>query len=260
MRAEEITALVLTFNEEANIRRTLDHLSWIPRVIVVDSRSTDSTLAIVQEFPNTRVVQRPFDNHAAQWNFGLADAGIETEWVLALDADYVVPKTFADEVLSLQPAKSHSGYQARFRYCIGGTPLDGSAYPPVTVLYRKSRARYVQDGHSQRVSLDGDIVELRSPIDHDDRKPLHQWLHAQSRYMRLEAEKLLNLPASSLSFSDRLRKLVVIAPIAMFFYCLIVKGNILNGRAGLYYAMQRSLAEGILSVYLLDNQLRKHWA
>ncbi len=47
-------------------------------------------------------------------------------------------------------------------------------------------------------------------------------------------------------------KLIVIAPIAMFFYCMFVKGNVLDGRAGLFYALQRSVAEGILSLYLLQ--------
>ena len=83
-----LTALVLTYNEQENIRRNLEALLWVPKVIVVDSFSNDRTLEIVRSFPNVQVVQRVFDTHANQWNAGLDR--IDTEWVLTLDADYVL--------------------------------------------------------------------------------------------------------------------------------------------------------------------------
>ena len=85
-----ITGVVLTFNEAPNIARTLAQLAWLPEIVVVDSHSTDGTPALAAAFPNVRVVQRPFTTHAEQWNFGLEAAGIDTEWVLALDADFVL--------------------------------------------------------------------------------------------------------------------------------------------------------------------------
>ena len=75
---DQITPLVLTFNEEANIGRTLARLTWAPRVVVVDSHSTDRTLEIVRGFPNVEVVQRAFDTFASQWNFGLKS--VRTAW------------------------------------------------------------------------------------------------------------------------------------------------------------------------------------
>ena len=79
--------------------------------------STDGTRTICESFPNVRVVVRPFDNHATQWNFGLEETGIASEWVLALDADYVLTDAFTDELRSLMPAQSmiemRRGYQPR---------------------------------------------------------------------------------------------------------------------------------------------------
>ena len=69
--------------------------------------------AICDAFPNVRAVVRPFDNHASQWNFGLKETGIASEWVLALDADYVLTDAFIDEVQSLRPAQSITGYRMR---------------------------------------------------------------------------------------------------------------------------------------------------
>jgi hypothetical protein len=73
--------------------------------------------------------------------------------------------------------------------------------------------------------------------------------------MELEVDKLVSTPASELAFVDRLRQWIFIAPPAMLFYCLIGKGGILDGKAGLYYAMQRTVAEMILSLYLLGRMV-----
>ena len=86
---EQITPLILTYNEAPNIGRTLENLSWARDVVVVDSFSDDETLEIAASFPNVRVVQRVFDSHRNQWEFGLRETEIQTPWVLALDADYV---------------------------------------------------------------------------------------------------------------------------------------------------------------------------
>ncbi len=250
-----ITPLLLTYNEAPNIARTLDRLAWAADVVVVDSGSTDATRDILARYPCVRVFERPFTTHAEQWSFGLASTGITTEWVLALDADFVLSPELIQEFASLEPGPDDAGYRASFTYCINGTPLRGAAYPPVTVLFRRACARYEQDGHTQRVRVEGRVSPLVGTIAHDDRKPLSHWLAAQSRYMRLEADKLDASPARSLGWLDRLRRLILIAPPAMFLYCLIVRGGILDGRAGLLYALQRATAEAILSLYLVERML-----
>jgi len=249
---EIITPLILTYNEARNIERVLERLGWAREVVVVDSFSDDETVEIASRFPHVRVVQRVFDSHVAQWNFGLNETGISTEWVLALDADYVLTPEFVDELRTLQPGAETNGYQAKFCYCINGRVLRSGVYPPVTVLYRREFARYEQDGHTQRLIVDGKIETLRSRILHDDRKPLSRWFQSQQRYMALEAKKIVSADAESLGIADRVRRLRVIAPIAVLFYCLIVRGGVLDGWAGFYYAFQRMLAELLLSLYLIE--------
>jgi hypothetical protein len=123
------------------------------------------------------------------------------------------------------------------------------------VLYRRERATYRQDGHTQRVVIDGEVRELRSPILHDDRKPLAHWLKSQDRYMRLEVGHLLESENIKLGLSDRLRKTRILFPLVIFFYCLFVKGGIRDGWAGVYYAFQRMLAEILLALYLIEEEL-----
>jgi glycosyltransferase involved in cell wall biosynthesis len=249
-----ITPLILTHNEAPNIARTLERLSWAGDIVVVDSGSNDGTRDIARNHRGVRVFERPFTTHDEQWNFGVAETGITTEWVLALDADFVLSHELIEELRGLQPPNDVAGYRASFTYCVGGRPLRSAVYPPVTVLFRRAAGRYEQDGHTQRVNVQGAVRPLQARIFHDDRKSLGRWLSSQARYMALEADKLTaaNRP---LSLVDRARQLIVVAPPAMFVYCLLARGGILDGRRGLYYAMQRTAAEAILSLYLLERRL-----
>lgn len=252
---EEVTPLILAYNEEVNIARVLRKLSWAREVVVLDSGSTDSTLSICAQFPNVRVTQRPFDNHAAQWNYGLKSCDIRTEWVLAMDADYVLEDQLISEIQRLQPDECIAGYQLCFKYCINGRPLSGTLYPAVTALFRRRTAHYVQDGHTQKVEVAGKIEGLTSHVLHDDRKPLSRWLEAQIRYAQLEAQLLIDLKWRDLCWPDRLRSLLVITPWLVPLYCLLIGKGLLDGKAGFYYAMQRGMAELMLSLYLMEYQI-----
>lgn len=112
---DRVCVLILTFNEAENLARTLGALSAFPRVLVLDSGSTDETRAIAQSHPNVRVQVRPFDAHARQWNHGLAACGIEDPWVLALDADYVLDPALAAEIAALSPPAEVAARPAKAR-------------------------------------------------------------------------------------------------------------------------------------------------
>lgn len=252
---QRVEVLILTRNEEANLGRTLDALKSFPKIVVLDSCSTDATPAIAARYPNVRVCSRPFDNHAAQWNHGLRSCGITAPWVLALDADYVLTPDLAQELARLDPPDSVHGYWADFRYCIDGQPLSGSLYPPVMVLYRREGAAYVQDGHTQRVVVAGQARTLTGHLLHDDRKPFSAWLASQDRYARLECELLLSTPWSRLRWRDLLRRMVVITPWLVPLYCLTAGRGLLDGRRGLFYALQRGIAETLLSARLVEATL-----
>lgn len=255
--SEAITPLILVWNEEANIGRVLDRLSWAKEIVVVDSGSTDKTLDILSGYANVRVVTRKFDSHANQWNFGLQQCGITSDWVLALDADYVLDDACLAGLEQAVNQSGISGFRAHFKFCVVGQPLRGTLYPPVTVLYRREAALYFQDGHTQRVKLSGEVSDLPGHILHDDRKSLSQWLHAQARYANLEADVLLRSRWSDLSWPRRLRRWHIVMPALMFFYCLIIKRGILDGWAGLHYAFQRVLAESIQSIVLIEHRMMK---
>lgn len=252
MTPERITPFILAYDEEPNIARCLSRLSWAPRVVVVDSGSTDRTREICAEFPNVEVMVRPFDSHSAQSNFGLAQ--VRTDWALSLDADYIAPETFTQDLDAVRAEDDVAGARARFQYCVFGRPLRANLYPPRTVLYRKKYAEYYQDGHTQRVRVKGKVIDLPTPFDHDDRKSLNRWFSSQVSYARLEADKLLS--AADLPARDRLRRAAWPAPFLVLAVCLFGKGLIWDGVPGWYYVVQRALAEFLLAAEILDRKLR----
>src|SRR5436190_23059557 len=250
-----LTALVLTYNEQENIRRTLDALVWVPKVIIVDSFSNDHTLDIAGSFPNIQIIQRGFDTHANQWNAGLDR--IDTEWTLTLDADYVLTAELQEEIKKLEPASDLAVYWGEFDYCVFGRPLRSSVYPPRVILFRTKRARYVDEGHTQQLRVKGKLAKFEGKIWHDDRKPLSRWFQSQERYAELEARYLLGAKSEELSRLDRLRKnWLIIAPMLMPIYLLLGRGLMFDGWSGWYYSFQRTTAEMMLALRLLENRLK----
>jgi hypothetical protein len=224
-------------------------------VVIVDSHSTDDTLAIANRFPNVRALERRFDTHAEQWRFAVEQTGIESGWVLRLDADYMVEPALREEIAALAPAEDTTAYEIAFTYCIDGRPLRASLYPALPVLFRRGRGQFVEDGHTEKLRIDGTVATLANRLLHDDRKSLERWLQSQSRYQAQEAEKLAIRTWSELSWPDRLRRTRVLGPIAVAAHCLLVKGLLFDGKPGLLYTAQRVTADLILSMYLLRRDL-----
>lgn len=256
-----LTAMILTYNEQINIRRALASIYWVPNILVVDSGSTDETLTIVAENQNAKVVHRKFDSFAGQCNFGLHN--ISTEWVISMDADYIISNEVAEEVCNIlngQEAVSNRdkemvcGYKVRFKYCINGKPIRSGLLPERTLLYRKKYATYYDEGHGHRVNIRAKVLRLKGRILHDDRKDLSVWIENQKRYQRKEARLLRHTNTSSLQLQDRIRKHTCLSPFLVFLICFIIRGGVFDGREGVIYAFQRVLTETLLYLSIHDEE------
>ena len=246
-----ITPAILTYNEEPNLHRTLKAVSWAKQIIVIDSYSTDKTLEICSQHSNVQVIQNPFTSFSEQNNFALSQV-TSTPWVLSMDADYIVTPELQDELANLNPDAHFDAYQISFKYAIRGKVLNGSLYPPRICLYQKAKAHYIQDGHAQRVKIEGKTGQLNSVLLHDDRKPYSRWLKSQRKYASEEATKMTRTAWADLSTPDKVR-FWGLGPLVIIPYTLLTKGLIKNGLAGFEYTLQRFIAE----LYLLRARILK---
>ena len=250
---DHITPVLLTYNEEQNIRRTLSRLGWAKDIVVVDSGSTDGTLAVLASFPNVRLFKRSFDSHGNQWRYAVEETQIATDWILRLDADYQLSDALVAELAALDPNAPVSAYRVSFDYAIFSHNLLSSLYPANTVLLRKGRFSVRDRGHTEVWDVDGPVAALSAAIIHDDWKTTAQWLNGQTRYMKRELDYLR---VHQGGLSRWLRRRPPLMPLAVFLYCLLGKGLLLNGRSGVFYSLQRLVAEAVLSLLVLEEKLR----
>lgn len=250
---DAITPVILCNNEALNIRRTLAGLAWATQIVVVDSGSTDGTIDILQADPRVKLFRRTLDTHAGQWRFATMDTGIDTPFILRMDADYVVPPEMADELSRIDPNGPESAYRIVFDYAVFSHRLVGSLYPANTILMRRGRFAIIDNGHTENWRIEGPVGQLRTHVVHDDWKTMEDWVVKQVSYMKREVGK----PNQSHGrLRDWLRKHPPLMPLAALFYCLFAKGLLFSGRAGMLYTMQRVIAESVLALLILEKRLR----
>src|SRR5438094_9040265 len=232
-----VTPLVLTYNEEPNIARTLDSLRWAERVVVLDSHSTDATESIDRSFPNVDCQVRTFDCHRTQWEYGIHHADIRSDFVLALDADMSVPAAFVEEMKESFLDGKYAGAITPFEFRILGRPLAGSIYPAQLRVFRRDVIAVSQQGHTQEFTMKNPaIYRFKTALIHDDRKALERWVSSQASDSALEAKRIT--AGCAYRWRDRLRELGVM-PILAGGLAYIRAGGPLRGAAAARYAYER---------------------
>src|SRR5258708_40379828 len=178
---KQITPVVLTYDEEANLRRNLDSLHWAERVVIVDSGSTDATEAIARSYANVSWRTRPFDSFRAQWEHAVHQTGITTEYVLALDCDMEVSARLLEEIASAFLSGNYDGGLMPIDYRYYGRSLAGSICPPQIRLFRRNGVKVTQVNHGHKFEIAGPVYRFRNRLIHDDRKSLTRWFESHLR-------------------------------------------------------------------------------
>jgi glycosyltransferase involved in cell wall biosynthesis len=256
MYPEEISAYVLTYNEAPNIARCLEAITWIPKVIVVDSISDDGTQQIASSFPNVKVIERPFDNLCSQHSFATSLVS-QSKWVLRLDADWIVSPELKQEILNFDGDSAKAALRVPFRLAIYGQPVSISLYPPIFCLFRPNLAHYIQEGHTERLIPEGEIINAKGFVTHDDRKSVDRYINSQIRYSQPESQRILNSRFSFTNLSQRsildvCRKVPGLSPLIMMVYLGIVRLGFFRGAVARHYIIQRVLGELVISLRIID--------
>lgn len=250
-----ITPIILTFNEEANLRRSLESLQWASRVVIVDSGSSDGTKEIAASFANVAWFEHPFTTYAAQWTWATTNTAIQSTYVLALDADMIITEQLARELRELAKTGAVNGGIIPFIYAMQGHALRASILRPQPRFLRLGHFSILDSGHNNEFVIEGPAARLTGTIIHDDRKSADRWLDSQFRYSRQDLPRLVAEPKRK-GLKTWIRTRFWFTPWIVGAIVYLRCGGPFGGRAGRKYALERAIYEALLQYRYVDHQLR----
>jgi glycosyltransferase involved in cell wall biosynthesis len=185
-----LTAIVITKNEAAKIEACLDSLAFCDERIVVDSGSSDATVALATA-KGARVETHAWQGFGAQKNFALSLAS--GDWVLSLDADERVSPQLAAQITEAIAAGLADGYEMPRLSSFCGRPMRHSGWYPdhVLRLFRRGRARFSDDLVHERVVCEGSVRRLSEPLIHHPVERLEDALSRMDRYSTAGADMIV---------------------------------------------------------------------
>lgn len=191
--AADITAIILTKNEEVNIVDCIKSImTTVERIVVVDSFSTDKTVELAKEC-GAEVYQHPFETHARQYKYAVKIADVKTRWILRIDADERLTPNSANELEQVCNSNMESdvtGIVVRFRKNFLGKDLyHGGVYPWKKLICYKAGKGDIEDRAMDEhiVTFEGKTVELKNDSLHFDFKSLEAWTAKHNWYSSREA-------------------------------------------------------------------------
>lgn len=264
-----VSVLIPIRNEEGNLPRCLASVAWADEIVVVDSQSTDRSVALAQRF-GVEVVQFHFNGiWPKKKNWALETIPFRHEWVLILDADEVMPVDAAAEIGDVIKADGHgcAGYWINRRFMFMGRWLRHAYYPNWNLrLFKHRLGRYerlvqgaTQSGDNEvheHIMVQGTTGRLRCEMDHYAFASIDVFVEKHNRYSNWEArleleEGLDHTRASTLqSRHVRARRLLKRAvrrlpcrPLLRFIYVYIFQAGFLDGREGYIFARLHAVYE-----------------
>lgn len=232
-------AVVISYNEEENIARCLESLSFCDEIVVVDAKSTDKTVEIAKKY-TPKIHVKPWKGYVEQKNEAVSLCSCD--WVLSLDVDEVVSSELKSEIIHvLTSPSSYSGFSIpRKTMHFGRWIKYGGWYPNLLVrLFRKSEGRWVGGELHERWETKGTVGRLRNDLIHFSFRNLADQVARNNRYSSLGAEKLMN---RGVKFS--LYKMIT-KTVSKFIETYMLKRGFLDGYPGFIISVSAAY-----SVYL----------
>ena len=184
-----LSVVVITKNEEANIKECLESVKWVDEIIVVDDNSTDRTVEFAQSYTD-RIFQKKMDIEGRHRNWAYAQA--RNSWVLSLDADERVTPQLQEEIVrTINSSGEFKGFAIPRKNYIGNYWVKyGGWYPSAQLkLFRKENFRWEEVEVHPRAFLNGPFGKLKSDIIHYSYWGFEDFLHKINKQTTLEATK-----------------------------------------------------------------------
>jgi glycosyltransferase involved in cell wall biosynthesis len=263
-----LTVVILTYNEEVNIKRSLSNvMGWAKKVYVLDSHSNDETCNIAKEM-GAEVFYRNFDTYSKQRSYAMKELPIDTEWMLFVDADEYLLDELKDEISQTINETSFDGFYLKRRFYFMNSWIKYGGYYPTWILrlFKHSMATCHRD-MNEHIKVDGSVGYLKNDFVDQNQKGITDWLEKHNRYVEFEAQELLNFVEnknkdvmSNLFGSQAERKRWIrervwnpllpplVRPFLYYFYRYVIRLGFLDGKAGFVY----HLIHGLFYRLLID--------
>jgi glycosyltransferase involved in cell wall biosynthesis len=247
---------MITFNEEENIQRALESVSWAEEILVVDSGSTDQTREIAKK-QHARVIQNPWPGYGQQKNFAQNHAS--HDWILNIDADEVVPKELSEEIcdvlsqINQNQLKAAGFFMPRKTFYLGRWIKHGGWYPNYLVrLANRQFAKWSEPSVHEELCANGQLRYLKHALHH-------------YAFSSIEDQVLTNLRFSKLGSLD-LQKAgqqasvprIIFKPIGKFIETYFFKKGFLDGLPGFIICMNAAHSMFLKYAYLSETKIRIH--
>ena len=237
-----LAVTVITKNESKNIRNCLESVNWVDEIIILDSGSTDDTVAICQEYTD-KVFVTDWPGFGVQKNRAIQRA--TCEWILSIDADESVSEELRQEIEEAieQPSK-RVAYQIPRRSSYCGRFMSHSGWGPdyIIRLFRRGYGRFSDDLVHERLVVQGAMGRLTNPLIHRAFSDLEEVLETTNAYSSAGAQ-MLHQQHKKASLMG-----AVLHGLWSFFHTYIIRAGFLDGKEGFMLAV--SNGEGTYYKYL----------
>lgn len=235
---EKVSGLIITFNEEKNIREVLECFDFCDEIVIVDSFSTDKTLEIAQTFPNVKIIQNKFEDFTKQRNLALDNASYD--WVLFLDGDERTTPELRQEIIEeLNKTDKKDAYYFYRKFFFAKKPIhySGTQTDKNFRLFRRSKARYIAEKKvHETLHVNGTIGELKNKLLHFSVNDYESYKKKMIHYGVLKGQEL----------AARGKKFSVVTQYSKttfkFFKAYILRLGILDGKEGYQLSYLQSLS------------------
>jgi glycosyltransferase involved in cell wall biosynthesis len=272
-----ISAIVLTHNEEIHLERCLSSLvGLVSDVLVVDSFSSDQTAEIAEKF-GAKVLRRAWVNYADQFNWALDQISSEVEWVLRIDADEFLTSSLIEEIqhkLGSVPTQVDGIFVSRRMIFQGRIIRFGGVFPVrVLRLFRHGRGHCEKRWMDEHVMVEGAVVDFSGELIDDNKNSLTWWTEKHNKYSSREVVDILNqeyrfMPSSSVAklrggrqagFKRWIKEHLYskmpfgLRALLYFLYRYVVRLGFLDGQAGAAF----HILQAFWYRYLVDAKLQE---
>lgn len=227
-----VSTVIITLNEEKNIRECLESVKWSDEILIVDSGSSDNTISICKEYTD-KIYFKEWSGYSLQKNFGIEK--VKCDWVLSLDADERVTEELKNEINEVTARNEFDGYYIpRKAFFLGKWIKHSGWYPDYQLrLFRKGKGKFNgRDVHEAIILEHGDSLQslkvgyLKNDLLHYPYGDLNHYFEKFNEYTTLSSVEL-SKKGKSFCFCS-----LIIKPALFFVKSYFLKLGFLDGWQG----------------------------